>query len=275
MTTLNIVIAEIILCLVLAWLLGYFISWLFAKGAKTKYESEIQELQSGIEERDSNISKLDDDNIQYTVALRENQMELMVANDKIKKTHLELNEANSKLKLTTDKLKESEDENKDLKSTIALNNKEISTLKEKNSQIKERLTNSINEFDISLNKQKEKISDMLVNEEKNLLEITKLKDENRELKLITQEPIDILNTTKKIEELYNKNNGKELKVVVKKYASLLETAVKAKQGTIDYLKAELEKKDNELKKALEVNDNKTKENPLIDKIFDKIQKIKS
>lgn len=320
MTTLNIVIAEIILCLVLAWLLGYFISWLFAKGAKTKYESEIQELHSGIEERDSSIGKLDDDNIQHIVALRENKMALMVANDKVEKSILEQNEVDSKLKstadelelsksenqelnntivlnkkellglkeknsqlkkidsklkVTIDKLEESKNENLDLNNTILLNKEKVSTLKEKNAQIKERLLSSINEFDISLEKQKQKTGDILAKEEKSLLEIKKLQDENRELKLVTKESSEILNTTKKIEELCKKNgDSKELEIVVKKYASLLERATKAKQGTIDYLKAELEEKDNALKEALEIKD-KAEENPFMEKIFDRIQKFKS
>jgi hypothetical protein len=97
---------------------------------------------------------------------------------------------------------------------------------------------------------------------------------NIELKSATKESNEILNTTKKIEELCKKGDSKELKTVVKKYASLLETATRVKQGTIDYLKAELAEKDNALKKALEIKD-KAKENPLIEKFFDRIQKFKS
>ncbi len=45
MGTLNVVITEIIFCLVVAWVLGFLAAWIMHKISKKSYELEIEELE--------------------------------------------------------------------------------------------------------------------------------------------------------------------------------------------------------------------------------------
>jgi len=48
METLNIVIAEILLCLVLAWVLGFLAAWILFRKVQNEYEQEIEELEENL-----------------------------------------------------------------------------------------------------------------------------------------------------------------------------------------------------------------------------------
>jgi len=48
METLNIVVAEILLCLALAWALGFLVAWILFRKAKNKYEEAISELEENL-----------------------------------------------------------------------------------------------------------------------------------------------------------------------------------------------------------------------------------
>lgn len=58
MDIVNIVITEIIVCLVLAWILGFLAAWLIHRVARKKYELTIEELE---------------DNLAYSSACTKNQ----------------------------------------------------------------------------------------------------------------------------------------------------------------------------------------------------------
>ena len=45
METLNIVVSEIILCLVVAWVLGFLAAWILFRKVQNEYEQEIEELE--------------------------------------------------------------------------------------------------------------------------------------------------------------------------------------------------------------------------------------
>jgi mannitol-specific phosphotransferase system IIBC component len=48
MESLSVVIAEIIICLIVAWALGFLAAWLLFKGAKKEYEHELEELEENL-----------------------------------------------------------------------------------------------------------------------------------------------------------------------------------------------------------------------------------
>ena len=58
METLNVVITEILLCLAVAWVLGFLAAWILFRKVQNEYEQEIEELE---------------DNLSYAVASNKNQ----------------------------------------------------------------------------------------------------------------------------------------------------------------------------------------------------------
>ena len=48
METLNIVVSEILLCLVLAWILGFLAAWILFRKVQKEYEQEIEELEENL-----------------------------------------------------------------------------------------------------------------------------------------------------------------------------------------------------------------------------------
>ena len=48
METLNVVIREILLCLALAWALGFLAAWILFKRVQNQYEQEIEELEENL-----------------------------------------------------------------------------------------------------------------------------------------------------------------------------------------------------------------------------------
>jgi len=54
----NVVIAEIVVCLVVAWLLGFLVAWILFKKASKLYQEEIEQLE---------------ENLQYSSACSKNQ----------------------------------------------------------------------------------------------------------------------------------------------------------------------------------------------------------
>jgi cytoskeletal protein RodZ len=48
METLNVVITEILLCLALAWVLGFLAAWILFRRVQNEYEQEIEELEENL-----------------------------------------------------------------------------------------------------------------------------------------------------------------------------------------------------------------------------------
>ena len=48
METLNVVIAEILLCLAVAWVLGFLAAWILFRRVQNEYEQEIEELEENL-----------------------------------------------------------------------------------------------------------------------------------------------------------------------------------------------------------------------------------
>jgi len=48
METLNVVIAEILLCLAVAWVLGFLAAWVLFRRVQNEYEQEIEELEENL-----------------------------------------------------------------------------------------------------------------------------------------------------------------------------------------------------------------------------------
>ena len=48
METLNVVITEILLCLALAWVLGFLAAWILFRKVQNEYEQEIEELEENL-----------------------------------------------------------------------------------------------------------------------------------------------------------------------------------------------------------------------------------
>ena len=70
MATLNVVITEILLCLALAWVLGFLAAWILFRRVQKEYEEEIGELE---------------ENLSYLIASNKNQeKEIVHQNLKLK-----------------------------------------------------------------------------------------------------------------------------------------------------------------------------------------------
>jgi hypothetical protein len=117
METLNVVIAEILLCLALAWALGFLAAWILFRKVQNEYEQEIEELE---------------ENLSYASSANKNQeREITMQNMKIQ----EFEKISSKdLNQKKDSLKK-EVINKDSKKNDVT--KEESSKKEKESSKKE------------------------------------------------------------------------------------------------------------------------------------------
>ncbi len=120
METLNIVIAEILLCLAVAWVLGFLAAWILFRKVQNEYEQEIEELE---------------ENLSYVSASNKNQeREIISQNLKIQEFEKALDKdiKNTNKKDTSVKKESTKKDNSKKKSTQKNKNK-------KNSQDEEML----------------------------------------------------------------------------------------------------------------------------------------
>ena len=125
METLNIVIAEILLCLAVAWVLGFLAAWILFRRVQNEYEQEIEELE---------------ENLSYVSASNKNQeREIISQNLKIQEFEKTLvqDTKNTNKKDTSVKKKSTKTDNIKTENTEIDNIKTEST--QKNSQDEEML----------------------------------------------------------------------------------------------------------------------------------------
>ncbi len=125
METLNIVIAEILLCLAVAWVLGFLAAWILFRRVQNEYEQEIDELE---------------ENLSYVSASNKNQeREIISQNLKIQEFEKTLvqDTKNTNKKDTSVKKKSTKTDNIKTENTEIDNIKTEST--QKNSQDEEML----------------------------------------------------------------------------------------------------------------------------------------
>ena len=126
METLNVVITEILLCLALAWALGFLVAWILFRKVQNEYEQEIEELE---------------ENLSYASAANKNQeREITIQNMKIqeleKSSVHDIKSINKKDTNKTDSKKENikEEKSQQKKSQNVNSKKENRDTKKKNSQ---------------------------------------------------------------------------------------------------------------------------------------------
>ncbi len=73
MGTLNVVITEIILCVVVAWVLGFLAAWIMHKISKKNYELEIEALEDNLEYIGACNKNQEREIIQQTLKIQEYQ----------------------------------------------------------------------------------------------------------------------------------------------------------------------------------------------------------
>ena len=71
MDMLETVIVEIIVCLIIAWILGFFAAWIIKKGPNKDLEEEIFELQEDLKFKGAYCRGLEKENAHQDILLRE------------------------------------------------------------------------------------------------------------------------------------------------------------------------------------------------------------
>ena len=71
MDILETVVVEIIVCLVIAWILGFFAAWIIKKGPNKDLEEEIFELQEDLKFKAAYCRGLEKENAHQAILLKE------------------------------------------------------------------------------------------------------------------------------------------------------------------------------------------------------------
>lgn len=71
MDILTTIIMEIVLCLIAAWILGFFAAWLIKKGPDEYLEEEVFELKEDLKFKDAYCRNLEKENAHQSILLRE------------------------------------------------------------------------------------------------------------------------------------------------------------------------------------------------------------
>jgi len=71
METLNIVISEILLCLALAWALGFLAAWILFRKVQNEYEEEIEELEENLSYASASNKNQEREITQQTLKIQE------------------------------------------------------------------------------------------------------------------------------------------------------------------------------------------------------------
>ena len=113
METLNVVVAEILLCLALAWVLGFLASWILFRKVQNEYEQEIEELEENLSYVSASNKNQEREIIEQSLKLQEFEKtlgkniksrseKLNIKKEEIKKEDILKNKKSSKEKKSQD-----------------------------------------------------------------------------------------------------------------------------------------------------------------------------
>jgi len=109
METLNVVVAEILLCLALAWVLGFLAAWILFRKVQNEYEQEIEELEENLSYVRASNKNQEREIIEQGLKLQEFEKTLVknikkeeIKKENIKKENISKNKKSEKEKKSQD-----------------------------------------------------------------------------------------------------------------------------------------------------------------------------